>query len=663
MKRDIRTSPSYKKVEAITTQWLRPGSGEVSDLGEIALSPDGKMIAGAGVLVDKLEGLPGQRICLVDAASGELQVVSSGPRNDRSPRWRPDGKCIAYISDRDRPHDFQVQVRDVASGQETSVRLENLWIEYIHWSPDGRHLLLGAAGLGVDLAGAQGGIASPLAIEEGPAWAPSVDEGAKESHWRSLWIYDLAEAKSRRVSPDGVNVWEACWCGPDAVICIASDTPGEEAWYRADLRRIDIATGEVKSLYTPADQLGWLSASPSGGRIAVVEAVCSDRTIVAGDVLLGSPSGNFERIDTGKVDVTFTAWQSADALMYAGHRSFETVLGVMDAQARSCREIWVSDELTIGGTRYPEAAFGRVPGDAAVMMEGHFSLPTLALVGDNKVKAIRSFGSPEVLKQMRECGQMARHRWNAPDGQEIQGWLLTPRSPAPHALVMDVHGGPVWQWRPRYVGRTGYPGALLREGYAVFQPNVRGASGRGQAFARAVFGDMGGADTYDYLSGLDSLEKAGVADRNRIGVAGGSYGGYMSSWLITQDDRFAAAAPFSPVTDWVSEHLTCQIPHFCEMFLDDKMTNLGGKYFTRSPITYASRVKTPTLNVCGALDRNTPPGQALEFHQALRLHGVKSVLVTYPQEGHGVRNLPAQIDFVARVLDWFNEHMPATLAP
>jgi dipeptidyl aminopeptidase/acylaminoacyl peptidase len=170
---------------------------------------------------------------------------------------------------------------------------------------------------------------------------------------------------------------------------------------------------------------------------------------------------------------------------------------------------------------------------------------------------------------------------------------------------------------------------------------------------------MGGADTYDYLSGIDHLIKTGVADPKRLGVTGGSYGGYMSAWLITQDPRFAAAVVFSPMTNLTTQHLISNIPHFVEMFMNDHYRNPGGKYFTRSPIMFADRVKTPTLNITGALDRCTPPEEAVQFHNALLEHGVKSVLVTYPQEGHGVRQLPASIDYTARVLEWFDTHLAA----
>jgi dipeptidyl aminopeptidase/acylaminoacyl peptidase len=129
--------------------------------------------------------------------------------------------------------------------------------------------------------------------------------------------------------------------------------------------------------------------------------------------------------------------------------------------------------------------------------------------------------------------------------------------------------------------------------------------------------------------------------------------------LITQDQRFAAAVPVAPVTDWVSKYLTSHIPYFCDIFLDDTMDNPTGKYFSRSPIHFAHRVLTPTLNICGALDKTTPPGQAVEFHHALLLSGIESVLITYPEEGHGVRKMPASFDFAARVVDWFQTHMPA----
>jgi dipeptidyl aminopeptidase/acylaminoacyl peptidase len=203
---------------------------------------------------------------------------------------------------------------------------------------------------------------------------------------------------------------------------------------------------------------------------------------------------------------------------------------------------------------------------------------------------------------------------------------------------------------------------LVKAGYAVFFPNPRGSTGRGQEFIRHVLGDIGGADTHDCLSGLDDLVKQGTADAQRLGVTGVSYGGFMTTWLVTQDSRFAAAAPVAPITNQVTEHLISNIPHFVATFLADHYTNPNGKYFQRSPIMHAHKVKTPTLNICGALDRCTPPEEALQFHRALVENGIESVVVTYPEEGHGIRKLPAAIDCAARIVAWFQKHMPATSA-
>ncbi len=362
-------------------------------------------------------------------------------------------------------------------------------------------------------------------------------------------------------------------------------------------------------------------------------------------------------MDTAGVDVTYTAWQSEDALLYAGHRSFTSIL-CLKTGAGPVEVLWSDDLLTFGDARYPLAAAGRAPGEAAILVEGHFRRPEVVLVKGPQHRRVLAIGDAEFVNRCEAMGQARPHRWSAPDGREIHGWLIKPETPGPHPLIMDVHGGPVWQWRPRFVGRPGYWPALLAAGFAIFHPNVRGSSGRGQDYARQVFGDMGGADTFDYLSGIDSLVEGGIADPARLGVTGGSYGGFMSSWLVTQDQRFAAAAPLMPVTHWASEHLTSHIGHFCEMFLGDSLFNADGKYFSRSPIMFSDRVTTPCMNICGALDQNTPPGQALEFHRALKMHRAESVLLTYPGEGHGVRKMPGSIDFAARLVSWFDTWMP-----
>jgi dipeptidyl aminopeptidase/acylaminoacyl peptidase len=660
--KDLRGTKTYAELERYASAWLKPGSGLVRDASQLSVSPDGRKVAFAGVTIEKLVGAPTTRICIADLDSGDVRVVSFGPDTDHFPKWSPDGKQIAFLSDRDAPGQFQPYLLDLDSGAARALPRPEGWVEYLHWRADGRALLLGVAGVGADLAGAQGGVASKRGATDLPSWMPELETGDESYRWRSLVVLDLQAGSTKPATPTGFNPWEATWLGNDAIAAIGSDSPDEAAWYSATLRVIDPVARTARELYRSKQQIGWPSAAPDAKHLAVIEAVCSDRGLVAGDLLIIDRQGAVQRCAINDVDATFMSWISSTEILYAGHESFETVVGIYDTASSRAREIWKSSTLTVGTRIYPEVAPAPARAGAfACTTVGFLEAPSLQFCNGETLRPVRSFGTPEVSAQLEDI-TVEPTRWHAPDGLEIHGWLLKPTGAGPLPLVLEVHGGPVWMYRPFFLGAGGQRLALLKRGYALLLPNPRGSSGRGQDYASKVFGDMGGADTHDYLSGIDDLVRRGVADPRRLGVTGGSYGGFMSAWLITQDSRFAAAVPVAPVTNWVSEHLTCHIPHFCEQFLADSLTSPGGKYHTRSPIMYASRVRTPTLLICGALDRNTPPGQALEFHHALRLQGVESVLATYPQEGHGVRSYPAVFDYGARVIGWFEKHMPARSA-
>ena len=190
-------------------------------------------------------------------------------------------------------------------------------------------------------------------------------------------------------------------------------------------------------------------------------------------------------------------------------------------------------------------------------------------------------------------------------------------------------------------------------------PNPRGSTGRGRAFIEAVIGDMGGTDALDDLAGVDALIERGIADPERIGVTGGSYGGYMSCWLPVVDQRFKASVAISPVTDFYSEHWNSNIGAWDAWFLGGEPQDGTSQYQERSPVFLADRVTTPTLLTAGTEDRCTPPGQAMEFYRALRANDVPTEVAIYPGEGHGVRKFPAYLDLVTRTTAWFERFMPA----
>ena len=186
----------------------------------------------------------------------------------------------------------------------------------------------------------------------------------------------------RQVPTPGLNFWEANWCGSGALVGVASEGPGEGLWYGARLVQIDLAEGASRTFFgrREAQQLGWPSASPSGARIAVVEALCSDRWIVAGELrLVDAASGEFQEVDTHGVDITYTEWRSESRLLLAGHREFDSVVGLYDADTQEFIEIWSSREITVGG-RYITVSGHGTSGDCVLVGESFNRAPEIGSI-------------------------------------------------------------------------------------------------------------------------------------------------------------------------------------------------------------------------------------------------------------------------------------------
>lgn len=659
MTHDLRGTRMWNDVAEHYRRLHEPAFGQPHSVSEPSASPDGTAVALTASVYDTLEGLPRRAAYLV--RDGRLEALDAPGRSSAQPIWSPDGRWIALLADAHEADVLQLVVLPASGAGGAGERIDAPevpgTIEHASWSPDGSQILLGVAGRGADLAGGQGSGTTKAVDDDLPDWFPHVDTGASADAWRSVYVFDVRSRELRRWSPEGVNAWEASWMGSDAVLAVVSDAPGEGEWYSATLVRID-AQGAMATVHRPQDQLGWPAGSPSGALAAVVEAVCSDRGVVAGDLLVGEP-GMLRRVDTLGVDVTATAWLDDARIGLAGLRGLETVIAVHDVASGLTTERWASIGTSCG-VRYPEVSW-TAAGDAVIVESGYQQPQRIVLLpGDGAAARVLHAGEHAGTDYLRSVAGAAEPvSWDAPDGLRIEGLLCTPEGEGPFPLIVNVHGGPVWSFRSTWSMFYATTPMLVARGYAVLNPNPRGSAGRGQAFARAVLGDMGGADTWDFTSGVDTLVARGIVDPERVGVMGGSYGGFMSSWLVTQDQRWAAAVPIAPVTDWYSQHFTSNIPHFDRLFLAGDPEVPGDRLHRRSPVLQASRVRTPCLNVAGALDRCTPPGQALEFHQALLDHGVESTLAIYPGEGHGVRSFPAAIDFASRVLDWFERHMPA----
>jgi dipeptidyl aminopeptidase/acylaminoacyl peptidase len=661
MDRDLRQTPVYRDVETFIKELLEPAFGTVSYLSGPRVSPDGTLVACTGARLDALEGpsLGQARVCVAPADGSGLRQLTGGPNDDAGPQWSPDGSTLTFLSDRAAAGRFQLYALETAVlGEARLVTTVDGVVEHHQWSPDGSTILMVVAGTNAEQADALGsgtlGGQDPGAAPA-PPWLPEVESSDDVDERRALWLVDAGTGEARSIGRQDLNIWEASWCGTDLIVAVAGSGTDEGAWYDAPLVRIDPTTGADRVLTSSDVQLGWAQGSPDGREVAVIEAVCSDRYVVAGQLLLVDPASGARRpIDTAGVDVSWSEWRGPGRLFAIGLRGLDTVALEVDTASGDVRETWVWAE---GCGDFSPFASPIGTGDAFAAVVGGATRPTTL----TRVEA----GADQPLATIAHAGNermwsaiAARERltWTAPDGLEIEGFITLPATgTAPYPTIAQVHGGPISATTDHPVGA--WSGALLDRGYAIFQPNPRGSSGRGREFAARVIGDMGGGDARDILSGLDHLVERGLADPDRIGVMGGSYGGFMAAWLPTVDGRFQAAVSASPVTDWYSERFDSTLGSWAADYVGGEPLDVPEAYVRQSPVL-AKDLTTPTLLTAGLHDRATPVGQATEFYRALRGRGVPAEVVRYPQEGHGVRNFPALIDFVARSVGWFERFMP-----
>ena len=648
MERDLRETPLFKDVEAFFRSVLEPGFGTASPSGDPVPSPDERWIAFRGNRLDRMEGHSLGRVCLVSADGSELRQVTDGPNDDSEPRWSPDGTRLTFRSDRASKgrHQLYVLDTDVPAEARQLCSLPGT-VEWHRWSADGDRILAGVAGSAAEQADALG--SGTLGGEQDvPPWVPvveSVDDADAER--RSLWVIDAGIGESRRVSSEARNVWEADWCGPGHAVAVTSEGAGEDAWYGAGVSLIDLATGQERPLASSDVQFGWVAASPSGDRVAVIEAVCSDRVVVCGDLLvIDVASAARSHVDLGEVDASRAVWLGDDRLLVFGRRGLGSLALEVSLDGGAVRERWATDG-SVGELYHPS---GAALGDGvAALTSSHRRPPAIVVVDETgterEVAAPRHSGHEVVLGAI---GRREVLRWTAPDGLEIEGLVTLPRGEGPFPFVVDVHGGPIGNVD------DGFPptldALLLARGFAILEPNPRGSTGRGREFAERVVGDMGGLDADDVLAGVDAAVAAGLADPERLVVTGGSYGGYMAAWIPTRDARFKASVSVSPVTDWWSERFDSSLGAWVGGFLGGEPLDRPDEYTGRSPVLHAAHVRAERPRDAGRPGRRVLPGlaRARGARRGRRVsargpRGGRAPVDPRPRDAHGrlVRAVPA----------------------
>jgi dipeptidyl aminopeptidase/acylaminoacyl peptidase len=628
-------------------------AADVETVEDVRLSPDGEWVAYVPGGETRRAGDDRPQLWTRPFEGGVPARLEGGPHT--SPRWSPDGAWLAFLGG-SRLH---LAAPDPARQAWVPRRSWELppGVRDLEWTPDGQRLSFVAAGrlLLLDPATGEAAPLAPQALRglqpRHYAWAPGgrtlafVDEsgaggaggaGAAEGeHEGWLSVLDLSPGL-----PPGLPAGEVRRLGPthDATIMLAFSPDGrtlawlgrEHAPQSTQLELYDLEEeGEVPPrLHVPPRKRALCATLP--GSIKWVGFLPDGRLAAA--VLRGLRVGLFS-IDPRSGDCTEVL-----APGDPGHPGAPGSLG-----AGSFTRFGVSFDA--GADRLASTCSG--PREPANVVAGEWGRPLRRLTRLNAHLEGVSLGETEYVT------------WAAPDGLPLEGLLVTPpgyREGPPYPTILELHGGPRRSWWDTCQLTESWAQLLAGAGYAVLLPNPRGSSGRGPDFVRANTGDLGGQDLQDCLAGLDALIARGVADPDRLGVCGWSYGGYLTSWCITQTGRFKAAVAGASIsnflswmgqaemgrawaaTDWRQPLVAYEDPQ---------------RLLRRSPVLHARQVRTPALFLHGDSDTKIGALQAVEMHSALKALGVPTELVRYPGAGHQISDREQRIDSQRRVLAWF----------
>jgi len=261
----------------------------------------------------------------------------------------------------------------------------------------------------------------------------------------------------------------------------------------------------------------------------------------------------------------------------------------------------------------------------------------------------------------KDLGKTEAVSWKGKDGLEVEGLLTYPvgyENGKKVPLVVVIHGGPAGNFNESFIGTGLYPiAAFANRGYAVLRANIRGSAGYGQKFRASNFTDWGGGDYQDLMAGVDAMIARGIADPDRMAVMGWSYGGYMTSWVITQTNRFKCAAIGAGLTNLTSMWGTNDIPSAMDDYFGAAPWDARDAYAKSSPLNFVKNAKTPTLILHGEVDPRVPVSQGYEMYHSLKRLGVETKMVVYPRTEHGPREPKFVLDILERHLAWVDAHL------
>jgi len=619
------------------------------------ISPDGREVAYLKQVqrapFTEPDGPAWVELHVVDGESRSRPFVT-GDVNVSSPAWTADGAHIAFVAKRPGDEHAALYLIPRDGGEARRAVKHATDLRAFSLAPDGERVAFLAER-------AQDEAAKKLAKEGFAQKIYEEDLRPTEVYVARLSPGDAAAAKPEVVPLPG-SALDVAWSpkGDRLAVTLVPEPTVDAGYMKRRVHVVDVAKEAVVAQIDTVGKLGQVEWSPDGEQLALIgSADINDPA--AGRLLVASASGGAARdLMPGYLGhVRSVAWRDARTVAFVADEGVLTTVAQIDANGKG-KKVLVAPggptfrRLTLSRDGRTAAFYGDSPAHPYEVFYGKLGKAPRRLTDSNPWLGERRLAKQEVV------------RYAARDGVEIEGLLIRPlerRGDARVPLILVVHGGPESNFHHGWLTNYGWPGQVSAgRGFAVFYPNYRGSTGRGVAFSKLSQGDPAGKEFDDLVDGVDHLVASGLVDKARVGVTGGSYGGYATAWCSTYySERFAAGVMFVGVSDKISKTGTTDIPE--EEFLVHALRRPWDDwrfFLERSPIYHVQKARTPLLILHGDSDPRVHPGQSLELYRFLRILGKTPVrLVLYPGEGHGNRKAGGRLDYNLRSLRWLEHYL------
>ena len=622
-------------------------------VGTPRVSPDGKRvvytISDAVMTADRSEFVT--QLWLATTDGKDNFQLTFNDKSSGNPKWSPDGNWIAFTSNR-KENKTNLYVLSLRGGEAEPLTDVKTGVSNFEWSPDGKWIAFTMTDAKTE-------------DEEKNDKARNdfrwVDENLKMSRLYVIPVQKDANGKreARKLTTENYNVGSFNW-SPDGTRIVFDHTksPVANDWTTGDVSIVEVSSARATNFANTTAAESAPLYSPDGKWIAMGVSDNPPTWSGSGLIEVFPASGGQPKALTASYDAqpNITGWSADGKRIYFNEaKGTTTQLYALDIASNRIEEIKASPAVLAGiNLNRAGTMLGFVrqtsdtPPDAFVSPASTFA-PVQISHANADVK-LPPVGKTEVI------------RWTSTDGKEVEGLLTYPvgyQAGQKVPLILNIHGGPTGVFQQTFLGGRGpYPLATFSaKGYAILRPNPRGSSGYGAEFRRANFKDWGGADYRDLMAGVDKVIAMGVADPERLGVMGWSYGGYMTSWIVTQTQRFKAASAGAPVTNLMSFNGTSDIPAFVPDYFSGQFWEQMDSYQKHSAMFNVKGVKTPTMIEHGDADIRVPISQGYEFYNALKMQGVPTRMIVLPRQPHGPTEPKMQLAAAQANIEWFEKYL------